>query len=223
MNIYPPITLIAITGGPGAGKTEAINRVSQALSSEGVYVGVVQEAATHLINNEGWKPWALDSTGQAAFQIRHVGLQYAWEGEQMFRAIPKRQPVVVLCDRGLMDGAAYHGLDGWDLVLAAHGLSMARVAARYDAVIHLETSAALDPEQYPGRRNPARWQNPAEAVDSDRELQKVWSFHPRHIVIPAQADFTAKVEQLRLEVAGVMAEQSGSETRTGAFASFAVR
>ena len=52
------------------------------------------------------------------------------------------KPIVLLCDRGTMDGKAYVAKNVWQRILADNDFTEARLRDnRYDMVIHLSTSA----------------------------------------------------------------------------------
>lgn len=68
--------------------------------------------------------------------------------------------VVLLCDRGVLDGKAFCEDGEWEKVSASAGLSEADMVARYDMVCHLVTAAKGAAEHYEygaGSRNPSRF------------------------------------------------------------------
>jgi len=187
--------LIAATGGPGAGKSDSLPEVARRMSDQGFNVHVGFEAATRLIN-AGAKPWEMTAEQHFDFQVGHVAMQLAHEKEMLALAQGNQGDSIILCDRGLMDGAAYIGMEVWPRVLAANGLDLASASTnRYDAVIHLESLAKIDASKYPGRANPARWQDPAGAARSDADLLRVWKAHPHHRIISAREEFNTKLDE----------------------------
>jgi hypothetical protein len=101
-----------------------------------------------------------------------------------------REAGVVLCDRGMIDGAAYW--PGPEDFWAAIGSARDDVLKRYHAVIHLRVPGADDGY---GRHNPLRTESAEEALAIDERIFEAWSGHPRRHVIPASEDFMTKVAQ----------------------------
>ena len=109
------VTRILLTGGPCAGKTTAMAAISQDLTQLGYKVLVVPEAAT-LIMKGGAMIVSSSFTEQQGllFQKGLIRLQIALE--ESFLDIGQMvtdQPVVILIDRGLMDGSAYVSRSEW--------------------------------------------------------------------------------------------------------------
>jgi hypothetical protein len=54
----------------------------------------------------------------------------------------KGQDIVILMDRGLMDGSAYITNDLWESLLDEMGVNVVQIRDnRYDAIIHMATAA----------------------------------------------------------------------------------
>lgn len=172
---------IAITGGPGAGKTTAIDLFRREL---GESVVIVPEAGTILFGG-GFPRSPLDGPRRAAqLAIYHTQCNLESAQAELF---PAR---ILLCDRGTLDGAAYwpHGADDF---FAAVGSSLESELARYDAVIFFETAAAGGISIEGGNRT--RTESLEEAVDLDRRLRAVWSQHRDFSLVPHHASFFRKL------------------------------
>ena len=81
--------------------------------------------------------------------------------ENEYRVMAERRITrVLLCDRGLLDGAAYLGR-GVPFFLDLFGMNVEDVHARYDRVLHLESIAVSDAALYEQlkKSNPARYEN----------------------------------------------------------------
>jgi predicted ATPase len=178
-----PARHVAISGGPGGGKST----VAAALALEfGARVVVVPEVATHLLG--GFFPAIRGPDDRRAVQraIYHVQLSL----EAVHRARCTDDGVLVF-DRGIIDGAAY-----WPDGAAAFFETVcgdARAAReRYDAVVFLESAAqgglAID------SGNAARTEERREAAELDSLLYELWSSHPRFCFIAHTESFEAKVE-----------------------------
>lgn len=74
------------------------------------------------------------------------------------------QPVVILIDRGLLDGSAYVDEEDWQALLDDLGTNVVQLRdTRYDAVLHLVTAARGAEEFYTGVNNEARYESIEEA------------------------------------------------------------
>jgi predicted ATPase len=189
------IRRVAITGGPGAGKSTVAARLGRELDGQ---VVVVPEVATHLLG--GFFPRIADAEERRAVQRAIYHVQLNLEAVHRGRA---GQGTVLLFDRGLLDGAAYWP-DGCESFCEAVCGDAAAVRAQYDAVVFLETAAvgglSIDGNSAQGQ-NLARTEGQAEAVRIDTLLRQVWAPHPNFRFVGYTATFEAKVasalEQLR--------------------------
>ena len=189
------IRKVAITGGPGAGKSTVAARLGRELSGQ---VVVVPEVATHLLG--GFFPRIADPTERRAVQCAIYHVQLSLEFVHRGRA---GLDTVLLFDRGILDGAAYWP-DGCEAFFEAVCGDAGAARARYDAVLFLETAAAgglpID-GQGAERQNLARTEGQAEAVRVDTLLRQVWSPHPNFRFVGYTATFeekvTAALDQLR--------------------------
>lgn len=181
---------VAITGGPGGGKSTVASRLQQELGSK---VVVVPEVATHLLG--GFFPRIAHDEERRAVQraIYHVQLNL----EAVYRARAGDDKVLVF-DRGLLDGAAYWP-EGCDAFFEALGSSAAAARQHYDAVVFLE-SAAVGGLPIEGE-NAARTEGQQEAVEVDARLRQVWGPHDNFHFVGFAESFDVKVaiaiEQVR--------------------------
>mmetsp|Transcript_18967 Transcript_18967/g.28629 ORF Transcript_18967/g.28629 Transcript_18967/m.28629 type:complete len:545 (-) Transcript_18967:95-1729(-) len=112
---------IVLTGGPCAGKTTALARLSGFLSERGFRVFTVPEAATMLFVN-GASLSDLIHGGEdtiMAFQRAVLDSQITLEDCFVRVAASLKKRSVLLCDRGAMDGAAYMSKELWHQLLDA--------------------------------------------------------------------------------------------------------
>ena len=209
---------IVLTGGPCAGKTTALARLAGYLQERGFRVYTVPEVATLLFTN-GVSFGDLGAGDEAvcAFQRAILESQLTLEDGFARVAAATRQPAVLLCDRGAMDGSAYMDKALWESLLKqrsaeqlaaahsqhghAHGedapmiefrlFSPERVeralCERYDAVFHLVTAAAGAARFYTLENNVARTETPEDARCADARTQLCWARHPRQIVFDNSA------------------------------------
>ena len=110
------IVRICLTGGPCAGKTTAIASIKQDLTQLGMKVLVVPEAATALMNGGAFIVSSGFTQAQGLqFQKCLMKLQVALEDAfiEIGKLADSHQDVVILIDRGLMDGSAYVSRTQW--------------------------------------------------------------------------------------------------------------
>jgi len=171
---------IVVTGGPGAGKTTAIDIFRREI---GEAIVVVPEAGTILF--AGGFPRSHLPVARCAAQLAIYQTQCQIELAQA-ALYPGR---ILLCDRGTLDGAAYWP-DGQESYFQAIGSSLENELARYDAVVFFETAAAGG---YDIEGNQIRVESPSDAVALDRRLQALWSQHRNYMLVPHQPSFISKL------------------------------
>ena len=174
--------LVAVTGGPGAGKTAVLEVALRAFCE---HVAVLPEAAGVVFG--GGFPRHDTGAGRAAAQraIFHV------QREVERLVLEEGRVAVGLCDRGTVDGLAYWAGDDADYWMQV-GSSLEMELARYTAVIHLRTPAA---HQGYNHSNPLRVESVDEARALDERILAAWSAHPQVHVVDSASDFVAKARQ----------------------------
>jgi predicted ATPase len=176
-----PNLRIVLTGGPGGGKTTAIDLFRREL---GERVVVVPESATIMFT--GGFPRVDDSDARKAAQSAIFHVQRNLEDVQS-ALHPSR---LLLCDRGTVDGAAYWpGTPGE--FFDAMGTSHEAELERYDAVVFFQSAAAGGHSIEGG--NPARIESNEEARALDDVLRTLWAVHPRFFMVPHRASFMEKI------------------------------
>lgn len=165
-------------------------RVREWLEKFGLHVLIVSETATELIT-AGATPALL---GVEAFQERL--LLYSLKREEHYHEIAlvmADKKVVILCDRGVLDCAAYMGKVPYRWMLTRLGLSQNDLMHRYDLVVHLVTAADGAEEFYTLANNSARAETPDEARLLDASTLNAWLGHPHHIIVDNRTDFAGKM------------------------------
>jgi CYTH domain-containing protein len=168
--------------------------IRERLEEFGIHVLVISETATELIT-AGATPAAL---GVEAFQERL--LLYSLERERQYHAIAESmtgKTVVILCDRGVLDCAAYMGEEPYRAMINRLGYTQSDLMHRYDLVVHLVTAAYGAEEFYTLENNGARTETPEQARELDVETQLAWLGHPHHAVIDNSTDFAGKMLRAR--------------------------
>jgi len=177
---------VVITGGPCAGKTSCLKALVGRFAGR---VAVVREASTLLLETGVPKP-SVDPKGMAAgqwrmlFQSRLIALQQHLEAEVLHLA-QQAGIELVLCDRGLLDGAAYWPEDR-EHYLRTHGLTLEQAMARYHSVVCLESLAVSQPHLYGRRNDPTLLEGPDLACQVDQRIRAAWQGHPKLVEIASQ-------------------------------------
>ena len=189
-----------MTGGPGGGKSTALDLFRREI---GERVVVVPESATMLFAGGFPRTREPDARRFAQSAIFHVQRNL----EDVYASLyPDR---VLLCDRGTIDGAAYWPVNGD--YFEAMGSTLDEELRRYDAVIFFE-SAAVGGMGIEGG-NPTRIEDDVEAVRLDRALRALWAKHPRFVHVPHQRSF---FEKIRRGLAAMQALLDDHEARSRA-------
>ncbi len=203
-----PYFCLAITGGPCAGKSAAVELLRELLAQRGWNVFTVREIATRLIE-DGYI--AQSPLSPYEFQQHIFTVQRSLEDALFERArecakdrttarangiaakdAPRFNRTIVLCDRGLADGGAYLSSSEYDLLLRVNATTQEEVFTRYDAVLVLE-SAAVGTDDYTVENNPARLENADEARTLDERVKQSWNAHPCVRFVPSQESFEGKL------------------------------
>lgn len=207
------VKVLCLTGGPCSGKTTAKDYLQKKLAKEGWTAIFVPEVATLLIK-AGLNPRVLGQKGFRDFQELILKTQMSFEDE-IFRsaaAIKGGDKVVMICDRGCMDGLAYMTGKDFDALLRKNRLDKVVIRdGRYDAVLHLVT-AAEGAEKFYNYDNPARSETLKEARIVDRKTQTAWLGHPHLRIIDNSTLFDQKLERLWNEIKKVLGIPKPIET-----------
>lgn len=185
-----------ITGGPCAGKTEAIKIIKQELTNKGLKVIAVPETATELISSE-ITPWEV---GRNKFQFLLLERSLNKEITAEKAAESFNQDVVIIYDRGLLDGKAYMQAEPFMDELKKYNEDEKTVLDRYNAVFHLVTTANGAEDFYTLANNEARTESIKDAIKLDDRLIDIWSNHKNFKIIDNSTNFELKMERLLKEI-----------------------
>ena len=202
------LTRIVLTGGPGAGKTVIADALADAphLADWRRDIGglvLVPEAATQVYAARRTRWDRLDLVGRCQVQREIYAFQRTQEDRLAALAHHRRHRLLLL-DRGTIDGSAYwpHGpADYWrDLDVRPD-----EELSRYDAVLLLESAAALGSHLYDGEAsNAVRFESADAALESGRLLEQLWGDHPRLIRIAASEDLGDKIQTVAETIRGLI-------------------
>lgn len=165
---------IALTGGPGGGKTTLLREIRSRDGRPRRFLAVPEAAAILL--------GAGLSRQEKSFQLGIVRLQLAMEDAV---AVAARPGQIAVCDRGTVDSLAYWRLNGWDEdeFFTETGLTHAGHLARYDAVIHLQTTAVGAGTHYTRHGDVERSEELPLAARIDSLIAEAWSGHPGYRLV----------------------------------------
>lgn len=172
---------VVVTGGPGGGKTTALDLFRRELCDK---LAIVPEAATVLFSSGITR--CADERVLRRVQKTIYSLQKNLEDIQE-KAYPNR---LLVCDRGSLDGLAYWpGTD--DEFFDEINSDFKREMLRYDAVIFFESAAASGRDI--SSNNPVRNESSERAAELDRKLQNIWSRHPNFYFVASSESFVRKI------------------------------
>lgn len=196
------IVTAVLTGGPCAGKSTAISWIMADMQRKGWKVIFVPEVATELIN-AGITGTTCGSG--ATFQAAVFNMQAAKEEQYIAMAKSLSAPkVLIVFDRGLMDGKAFISNVEFQSILRQAGLTEVQARDRYDAVFHLVTAAKGAREHYTTANNAARSETPEQAASQDDRIIEAWTGHPHLRIIGNEGSFETKMKALLAEVANIV-------------------
>lgn len=178
---------IAITGGPGSGKTTILERLTQERPDK---LLLVKEASTFFLNQ-----LPLARHYQSQEREIYQSLIYQWQHIREASAALQADGRLLVSDRGTLDGAAY-----WpgplEQFLERQGTTLDGELSRYCAVIHLEVPCRdyYESSLHTNRVRKEDWDDAKRLCDREKEI---WSRHPELITVSYEEDFQVKQAQVR--------------------------
>ncbi len=172
---------IVITGGPGGGKTTALDLFRRELIGK---VVVVPESATAIFESGIQR----DDRPNVLKAIQKMIFDYQKNVEFIYRC--QHPNKVLLCDRGTLDGLAYwpnSEQSFFDVIESDYQKEL----KKYDAVIFFETAAKNGGDI--STNNKFRNESNAKAVELDSKLQEIWGRHPRFYLVKSEGSFVEKI------------------------------
>lgn len=203
------IKKIVITGGPCAGKSTALSWIQAEYAKKGYSIIFVPESATELI-----LAGISSSTLNSDVEFQTALLKDQLTKEKLFEEVAKKLPndkVLIVCDRGAMDGKAYIKKHEYEQVLKYLGLNEVEIRDNYDAVFHLVTTAIGAEDYYTLENNKARYETLEQAAVSDKKTLQAWTGHPHLRVIDNSTDFEGKMRRLIREISSFLGEEQPYE------------
>ncbi|CAH0493190.1 unnamed protein product [Peronospora farinosa] len=202
-NDIAPIYKFVLTGGPCAGKTTSLDRLSTFFRDRGFRVYVVPEAST-LLQTGGAFFLDLKEKDILNFQWQILNLQISLEDSFYSLAQDSGKPCVILCDRGVMDGSAYMTPEQWEDLKLQHDLDTVTLRdTRYIAIFHLVTAADGAEKFYSLENNGIRIESIEQAKAIDARTCRAWIGHPKLYVFDNSTTFEGKMQRLVDTAAGL--------------------
>lgn len=197
-----------MTGGPCAGKTTALVKITEYFSGFGYKVFNVPEVPT-IYSTAGWN--YLTPNRDLYYQGERAILetQLALEDQFMRLAEVCARPVLIVCDRGTMDISAYIKPEEWEEITAMAGTNSNELRERYDAVLHLVSAADGAEQYYTTATNATRYEKANEeglqlARELDKKVIRAWMGHPHLRVINNHDNFDNKLNRVLNEISKVV-------------------
>ena len=204
----PEIKKIVLTGGPCAGKTTALVKITEYFSGFGYKVFNVPEVPT-IYSTAGWN--YLTPNRDLYYQGERAILETQLAMEDQFMRLAKvcTKPVLIVCDRGTMDISAYIKPEEWNEITGMAGTNSNELRERYDAVLHLVSAADGAEQYYTTATNATRYEQANEeglriARELDKKVIKAWTGHPHLRVINNHDDFENKLNRVLKEISKVV-------------------
>lgn len=115
------------------------------------------------------------------------------------------QHVVILIDRGLLDGSAYVSRSEWQALMDDLNMSVVMMRDnRYDGVLHMVTAADGAQEFY-GLSNEARYESASEATTKDKRIREAYMGHKNwHMIDNSYESFEKKVNAAKQKVQNML-------------------
>lgn len=181
--------VVVLTGGPCAGKTSLLARLQQQDRIAGMRLLFVPEAATLLVQRG-----LVIGQDVRHFQTETMRLQLLLEGKALLEAATLDEPCVIICDRGVLDGAGYCPPPMFREIVKGLGQDLASLVQRYDLVVHLVSAAVEAPAAYTVGNNDARHESLEQAVEQERLTVAAWEEHPNRVIVSSAQGFQAKLD-----------------------------
>jgi hypothetical protein len=120
--------------------------------------------------------------------------------------------VVILIDRGLLDGSAYVSRPEWQALCDDLNMNIVSMRDnRYDAILHMVTAADGASKFYAALSNEARYESIEEAVTKDKKLREAYMGHKKWIFIDNKVStFEQKINRAKQEVQKFLGHVGGT-------------
>lgn len=203
------IKKIVLTGGPCAGKTTALVKIIEHFSSLGYKVFTIPEVPT-MFTQAGMDYLTKNVDFFREGEKATLEIQLALEDKFMRLAETCNEPVVIVCDRGVMDISSYLTPEMWNEIISSLGYTTHQLRdERYDAILHLVSAADGAEQFYTTSNNAQRLEKADEkglqiARMLDKKVIQAWTGHSHLRVINNHEDFDKKINRVLKEISAVL-------------------
>lgn len=207
------IRKVAVTGGGCAGKTTFMGIATEVAKERGWTVITIPEVPTLVMEN-GVGP--ATRAPFIEFERSILILQMTWEEafEHVAETMEGAEPVLILCDRGIPEIAAYMGYEQYDQILSDAGMTRRDAMETYDAAIHLVSVVDGAPELYTTDNNEQRYETPEVALRQEMRIRECWDGYGRRSVIETDGtSFQSKMNKALRALEAVLDEAEGMAPR----------
>lgn len=188
----PPVVRVALTGGPGGGKSSLISEWAKLGFISGHRVVTLEESASWLKRESNSKGMVFKSS-DIEFQRLVLAYQLAAENVALEECYALGVPTVLLLDRGLFDSVGFIGKDGYTDILREIFLTEQDVLRRYDVILFLRSVVIDRFESHPRFTIHNAKEFEAHVLRVEIEIQQHISSHPCVVQIEAQVSFEQKM------------------------------
>ena len=124
------------------------------------------------------------------------------------------QEVVLLIDRGLLDGKAFVDAGSWQALMDDMQMNELVVRdRRYDAVLHLVTAAQGAPHAFNTLNNEHRSPDLQEAIERDIRLRAAYKGHKNFSIFDNRSNFTDKMNMVKEQVYNILGYQRSTDIK----------
>lgn len=187
---------IVLTGGPCGGKTTGQARLCTFFENLGWKVYRVPETANVLLSG-GVKFSELNDDQVDMFQENLLKTMIQIENTYFELGKSCEKDCLIICDRGVMDAAAYIAKDKWEKILKRNDLNTADLRdMRYHQVIHMVSAACGAEGFYTTQDHASRSEDVHLAKSLDGKVSRSWIGHPYFDIIDNSSDFENKIRRM---------------------------
>ncbi|XP_076472977.1 TRPL translocation defect protein 14-like [Babylonia areolata] len=187
---------VVLTGGPCGGKTTGQARLSTFFENLGWKVFRAPESA-HIYMGGGVRFTELNPDEVFQFQENVIKTMVQVENTFHHLAEHRQQNVLLICDRGVMDGSAYLTREAWEKMKAKnewHDVDLRD--KRYNQIIHMVSAAHGAEPFYTLQGHQTRHEGLEAARAVDDITANAWVGHPYFDVVDNSTGFEGKISRM---------------------------
>ncbi|XP_046576813.1 TRPL translocation defect protein 14-like [Haliotis rubra] len=189
---------VVLTGGPCGGKTTGQARLSTFFENLGWKVFRCPEAAMIFLSGGVTFP---DLQNEEIFKLQENIIRTMMQIEntyiQLAKSMLAKRNVLMICDRGVMDGSAYLEKKDWERMKQLNEWNEIDIRDnRYNQIIHMVSAAKGAEDFYTVAGHKTRHEDLEGARQLDSITANAWVGHPYYDVIDNTVDFETKLTMM---------------------------